>query len=155
MPVVDVDYYDAVAYAEWAGKRLPSEREWECAAKDSHNYEYPTGKDMTESQARFGMSITEGSPRPVKSYRPNGFGIYDLAGNVSEWVQGVISQYPGNKISNRNYGSARVPRGGSWMSSKEDCRTYRRAILDISKAMGNIGFRCAISRDEVIELKNK
>lgn len=155
MPVVDVDYDDAVAYAAWAGKRLPTEREWECAAKDSQNYEYPTGNDLTENQARFGLNISEGSPKPVKSYRPNKFGIYDLAGNVSEWVQGVISQYPGNKNPNRNYGSARVPRGGSWMSPKEDCKTYRRAILDISKSMGNIGFRCAISKDEIIDLKNK
>jgi len=155
MPVVDVDYYDAVEYAKWAGKRLPFEREWECAAKDSHDYEYPTGNDMTESQARFGMNIKEGFPRTVKSYRPNHFGIYDLAGNVSEWVHGVISQYPGNKTPSKYYGSARVPRGGSWMSPKEDCKTYRRAILDISKSMGNIGFRCAIGRDEVIELQNK
>lgn len=155
MPVVDVEYDDAVAYATWAGKRLPTEREWECAAKDSQNYEYPTGSDMNESQARYGLNISEGSPKPVKSYRPNKFGIYDLAGNVSEWVQGVISQYPGNKTPNRNYGNARIPRGGSWMSPKEDCKTYRRAILDISKSTGNIGFRCAISKDEIIELKNK
>ncbi|MBU4486252.1 MAG: formylglycine-generating enzyme family protein [Candidatus Delongbacteria bacterium] len=155
MPVVDVVYYDAIAYCEWAGKRLPSEREWECAAKDSQNYEYPTGTDMTDKDARFGLNITIGSPVSVKSYRPNKFGIYDLAGNVSEWVHGVISQYPGNITMSRSYGKDRIPRGGSWMSPKEDCKTYRRAILDISKSTGNIGFRCAIGKDEVIELINK
>jgi len=155
MPVVDIDYDDAVAYAAWAGKRLPTEREWECAAKDSQNLVYPTGSDMTESQAKYGMNITEGAPVSVKSYRPNKFGIYDLAGNVSEWVHGVIYAYPGNKSTSRSYGKARVPRGGSWMSPKDDCKTYRRAILDISKSTGNIGFRCAISKDEVIEIINK
>jgi formylglycine-generating enzyme len=155
MPIVDVDYDDAVAYAAWAGKRLPTEREWEAAAKDTQNFEYPTGSDMTERQARFGMNITVGSPVSVKTFKPNSLGIYELGGNVSEWVQGVISAYPGNTGFNSNYGKARVPRGGSWMSSKNDCKTYRRAILDISASTGNIGFRCVISKDEVIELINR
>jgi formylglycine-generating enzyme len=155
MPVVDVDYDDAVAYAQWAEKRLPTEREWEAAAKDTQNFEYPTGEDMTEKQARFGMNITIGSPVSVKTYKPNSLGIYELAGNVSEWVQGVISPYPGNTAFNSNFGKARVPRGGSWMSSKDECKTFRRSILDISASTGNIGFRCAISKDEVIEIINK
>jgi formylglycine-generating enzyme required for sulfatase activity len=141
MPVVDVDYDDAVAYCVWAGKRLPTEIEWECAAKDTQNLVYPTGKDMTGKEARFGLNITVGTPMPVKSYKPNTLGIYDLAGNVSEWVHGVIYPYPGNDSFSRYFGKTRVPRGGSWMSSKEDCKTYRRAILDISQSTGNIGFR--------------
>jgi len=155
MPVVDVDYDDAVAYCEWAGKRLPTEIEWEAAAKDTMDLVYPTGKDMTDKDARFGLNITIGSPMPVKSYKPNSLGIYDLAGNVSEWVHGVIFPYPGNEAFSRHYGKARVPRGGSWMSSKEDCKTYRRAILDISKSTGNIGFRGAISKSEIENIINK
>lgn len=155
MPVINVNYEDAVAYAKWAGKRLPTEIEWECAAKGGQNHPYPTGSDLTENQAKYGMNITVGSTVSVKSYKPNEYGIYDLAGNASEWVQGVLYQYPGNETRSRYYGSARVPRGGSWLSSKEDCKSYRRAILDISKDLNNIGFRCAISRDEVIELINR
>ncbi|HXK48987.1 MAG TPA: SUMF1/EgtB/PvdO family nonheme iron enzyme [Clostridiales bacterium] len=154
-PVVDVDYDDAVAYATWAEKRLPTEIEWECAAKDTNNFVYPTGKDMTDKDARFGLNITVGYPMPVKSYKPNSFGIYDLAGNVSEWVHGVIFPYPGNDVFSRYFGKIRVPRGGSWMSSKADCKSYRRAILDISQSTGNIGFRCAISRNEIENLINK
>ncbi|MDY0016950.1 MAG: SUMF1/EgtB/PvdO family nonheme iron enzyme [Candidatus Delongbacteria bacterium] len=154
-PVVDIEYDDAVAYATWAEKRLPTEIEWECAAKDSHNYVYPTGKDMTDKEARFGLNITIGYPMPVKSYKPNGFGLYDMAGNVSEWVHGVIFAYPGNETFSRYFGKIRVPRGGSWLSSKEDCKTYRRAILDISQSTGNIGFRCAISKNEIENLINK
>ncbi len=155
MPVVDVDYDDAVAYCAWAGKRLPTEIEWECAAKDTQNLVYPTGKDMTPKDARFGLNITTGTPMPVKSYKPNSHGIYDLAGNVSEWVHGVIYAYPGNESFSRYFGKTRVPRGGSWMSLKEDCKTYRRAILDISQSTGNIGFRGAISKSEIENLINK
>ncbi|MFO7809865.1 MAG: SUMF1/EgtB/PvdO family nonheme iron enzyme, partial [Candidatus Delongbacteria bacterium] len=101
MPVVNVNYEDALAYAKWSDKRLPTEIEWECAAKGGNNFEYPTGEDLTESQARFGMNITVGSTAPVKAYKPSVYGLYGLAGNASEWVRGVLYQYPGNEIRSR------------------------------------------------------
>jgi formylglycine-generating enzyme required for sulfatase activity len=147
-PVVDVDYYDALEYAKWAGKRLPTEAEWECAAKDSQNYEYATGNRIYPEKAKYGERMSQGNPVPVKSYRANSCGIYDLSGNAAEWVYGVMDAYPGNKKPNSGYGKVRIPRGGSWFSKEEQCKTYSRTAMDISNSTGGVGFRCVIGYEE-------
>ncbi|NOR46290.1 MAG: SUMF1/EgtB/PvdO family nonheme iron enzyme [Candidatus Delongbacteria bacterium] len=153
-PIVDVSYYDAVAYAKWAKKRLPTEREWECAARDGNGSKYPVGETISTSKARYGMRINTGSTTKTGSYRPNKYGIFDLAGNAAEWVSGVLSAYPGNK-GLIGYGKNRISRGGCWSSKEKEMTVYSRKSLNISNSTGSIGFRCAIDHDLVMRRANK
>ena len=152
-PIVDVGYYDAVAYAKWAKKRLPTEIEWECAARGGKGLEYPVGETITTYKARYGMSAKTGCTTKSGSYRPNKYGIYDLAGNAAEWVSGVLSAYPGNK--GLMLGRNRISRGGSWSSEEQELTSYSRKSLNISNSTGNIGFRCVISHDMVMRREEK
>lgn len=144
-PMVDVSYEDASAYATWSGKRLPTEEEWECAAKSGKNWLYPTGDSIDRSIAAIEGNALMGQSEIVGSYKPNSYGIYDLAGNVEEWVSSVLNRYPGNDLINTSYGKFRITRGGNWRSDKTDLVTYRRSTLRISGSTGLIGFRCVTS----------
>ena len=148
-PMVDVSYEDASAYATWAGKRLPTEEEWECAAKSGKNWLYPTGDSIDRSVAAIEGNSLTGQSEIVGLYKPNLYGIYDLAGNVEEWVSGVLNRYPGNDQVNTFYGKLRVTRGGNWKSDKTNLVTHRRSTLRISGSTGLIGFRCVISANAV------
>ena len=152
-PIVDVDYYDAVAYAKWAGKKLPTEREWECAARGGNGFKYPVGETISTSKARYGMRINTGSTTKTGSYRPNKYGIFDLAGNAAEWISGVLMAYPGNK--GLGYGKSRMSRGGCWSSKEKEMTSYSRKLLNISNSTGSTGFRCVISYDLVMRRANK
>ncbi len=146
-PVVGVTWYGAVAYAKWAGKRLPTEVEWEIAAYGGReDFIFPTGNEIERPQANFFSSDTT----PVMSYPANGFGLYDMAGNVYEWCQDWydyhfydLSVQEPNNPKGPLQGVYRILRGGCWKSSKEDLRCAHRHRNNPGVMNGTYGFRCA------------
>lgn len=146
-PVVGVTWYGAIAYAKWVGKRLPTEAEWEIAARGGlENVLFCTGEDIEKTQANFFSSDTTS----VMSYASNGYGLYDMAGNVYEWCYDwygynyyeVSIQEPENP-QGPVQGVYRVLRGGCWKSLKEDLRCSRRHRNNPGTVNGTYGFRCA------------
>lgn len=145
-PVVGVTWYGAVAYAKWAGKRLPYESEWEIAARGGlENFMYPKGEQIEKSQANFFSSDTT----PVMSYAPNGHGLYDMVGNVYEWCQDwygynyyEISASEPHNPKGPLQGVYRVLRGGCWKSLKEDMRCSHRHRNNPGTVNSTYGFRC-------------
>jgi formylglycine-generating enzyme required for sulfatase activity len=145
-PITGVDWYDANAYAEWLGKRLPTEEEWEFAARGAGGNKYSWGNDWRADAANAG----ESSPQrltDVGSY-PQGktsSGILDLIGNAWEWTTSDVVAYPGGHFSEPVWDDAKVIRGGSWHQSKEQATTTYRGFLrkTAAKDYSATGFRCA------------
>lgn len=173
-PVVHISWNDANAYAKWAGKRLPTEVEWECASRGGlKNQPYPWGKEEPyngkakantwDGQFPYNNTTTDRFKElaPVKSYAANGYGLYDMAGNVWEWCsdnyrfdyyqslpKGTLENLKGPKDSydpHQPGTPVKVIRGGSFLCNETYCSGYRvssRMMSSPDTGLQNTGFRC-------------
>ncbi len=174
LPVVHVSYEDAAAYARWAGKRLPTEAEWEFAAQGGRgNHTYYWG-DQLKPGNKWVANIYQGNfpdknlnedgyagAAPVKSFPANPYGLYDMDGNVWEWCQDLYrpDAYQNSAAQNPkgptdSYDpdepgvTKRVQRGGSFLCSDQYCIRYKagsRGKGEVTSGSNNLGFRCVVS----------
>jgi formylglycine-generating enzyme len=163
-PVVHVSYADALAYARWVGKDLPTEAEWEFAARGGlAQHHFPWG-DALEPGGEHRMNVFQGSfpaeneaadgyagTAPVGAFPPNGYGLFNVTGNVWEWCQDWFSPSYYDVSPRRDprgpaQGTHRVMRGGSYLCHRSYCARYRvdaRSANTPDTSTGNLGFRCA------------
>lgn len=151
LPVVYVTWQQANAYCKWAGERLPTEAEWERAARGTVNSEFPWGNEWKQGMSNTGEESWDDGAAPVESYQSDRseFGVYDMAGNVSEWTADWYKAYPGSDYKSKDFGEKfRVVRGAAWGGEGHYAlRLFQRAAyrfnLTPDSAFDDLGFRCA------------
>lgn len=162
-PAVHISWNDAVAYCDWAGRRLPTEAEWERASRGGiEGATYPWGNELMDAEGRWQCNIWQGqfpaantledgwlTTAPVHTFTPNGFGLWQSVGNVWEWCSDwYLPEYytvsPSENPQGPNAGEGRMLRGGSHLCHDSYCNRYRNSARSSNtpdSSMSNAGFR--------------